>query len=473
MNTLYSLFNQLKLIFKKALLWILHKYCRLKVLSLFWRSFGLFLALMCVGFSLWSYGFTLRQEYSRAQALAGQLTTAVNLTRSAIMHAKSINRASLLLELNIDERVDVFVREGSDLVIPLEGTVMHHWLHSLLKIKLGKNTQLAREVNQIQGLWISFDMGGNTLGLHSYWLRVDPERIEARLKNPTWWWLWLTLALLISALGAAWLTQRITAPLTALARRIQDLSEGVPYIALPSHGVKEIAKVNAGMNHMAQALANQESDRRLMLAGLSHDLRTPLARLRLEIELAPLDYEQKMAMNRDIFQIDSQLKQFTDYIGSDQVQLRPINLTELIQHFLSNYERDPRCKLIIDIAHDLWIHADETMFMRLLGNIIENACRYGSTSQEDCSLTHITVHASIHKDQIILSIKDQGKGVKSEQLYELTQPFVRGDSSRNGCEGSGLGLAIVARIAKRHNAELSLHSAIDCGFEVRLIFAAI
>ena len=408
----------------------------------------------------------MRQEYSRAQALAGQLTTAVNLTRSAIMHARSTNRASLLLELNTDERVDVFVREGSDTVASLEDTVMHHWLHSLLKTKLGQHTQLAREVNQIKGLWISFDMGGTTLGLHTYWLRVDPERIEARLKNPTWWWLWPILALATAALGAAWLTQRITTPLTALAKRIQDLSEGVPYIPLPTHSVKEIAKVNAGMNRMAQALASQEADRRLMLAGLSHDLRTPLARLRLELEFAVLEDEQRAAMNGDISQIDMQLKQFTDYIGSDQAQLKRLNLTDLIDDFLLRYERDSRCQLITYFTPNVFINADEAMLVRLLGNVIENACRYGANN----NIAYLTIKIYPQKNNVILSIKDNGEGVNPEQLIKLTQPFVRGDSSRNGCEGSGLGLAIVARIAKRHEAELSLHSAMGTGFEVRLTF---
>jgi two-component system, OmpR family, osmolarity sensor histidine kinase EnvZ len=484
------------------------RWCRLRSINLFWRSFGLLLALMCVGFALWSYGVTMRQEYSRAQALAGQLTTAVNLTRSAIMHAKATNRASLLLELNADERVDVFVREADDVLVPLGDTAMSHWLLNMLQTRLGKTTQLAAEVNQIEGLWISFDMGGSTLGLHSYWLRVDADRIEARLKNPTWWWLWLTLAVVIAAFGAAWLTQRITDPLSTLAQRIQDLSEGVPYAPLPPHSVKEISKVNAGMNRMAQTLAHQEADRRFMLAGLSHDLRTPLARLRLELEFAPLSPSQRTAMNSDIMQIDTQLKQFTDYIGSDQAQLKRLDLGELMRAVLARYERDTRCVLTLNITPNLPIHGDESMLLRLVGNLIENACRYGvqhtpcqdllAASQyvvtavvdtqvankwaADESVTDqliplsapvpvaITVQASRQKHTVMLSIKDHGQGVSSEQLAHLIQPFVRGDSSRNGCDGSGLGLAIVARIAKRHCAELTLHSDVGVGFEARLVF---
>jgi two-component system, OmpR family, osmolarity sensor histidine kinase EnvZ len=447
---------------------LLRRWCRLRPINLFWRSFGMLFALMCIGFALWSYGFNMRQEYSRAQALAGQLTTAVNLTRSAIMHAKATNRASLLLELNTDERVDVFVREASDVVVPMEQTTMYLWLHTLLRDRLGKGTQLASEVNEFEGLWISFDMGGSTLGVHSYWLRVDAERMEARLKNPTWWWMWLMLAVSIAALGAAWLTQRITAPLSTLAQRIQDLSEGLVYQPLPAHSVKEISKVNAGMNRMAQALANQEADRRLMLAGLSHDLRTPLARLRLELEFAPLDPEQRRAMNSDITQIDAQLKQFTDYIGSDQAQLKTLNLNAVVHSLAARYERDSRCVLTLDLAKTLMIDGDESLLMRLIGNAIENACRYGASSLDGAA--HITLRGSMVKKAVVLSISDQGAGVDAAKLPALMQPFVRGDSARNGCDGSGLGLAIVARIAKRHNAELSLHSDVGQGFEVRLQF---
>jgi two-component system osmolarity sensor histidine kinase EnvZ len=152
-------------------------------LSLFWRSFGLLIMLIFIGFALWARGMQLRQEYPRAQALAGQLAIAVNLTRSALMHTKPANRTPLLLELNHNERVDVFIREAADSSIPLENTGLNLWLRTLLEDRLGKDTLLASEVNGISGLWISFDMEGNTLGLNTYWLRVDAERMEAHIQN--------------------------------------------------------------------------------------------------------------------------------------------------------------------------------------------------------------------------------------------------------------------------------------------------
>jgi two-component system, OmpR family, osmolarity sensor histidine kinase EnvZ len=439
-------------------------------ISLFWRTFGLLLVLLFTGFALWSQGIAIRQEHPRATALAGQLVTAVNLTRSALVHSKPSDRATLLLELNQDERVGVFVREESDTVIALPESRINGWLQSLLKDSLGKDTVIASEVNLQKGLWISFDMGGNTLGLNTYWLRVEPARMETRAQNPTRWWLWLASALLVALLGAAWMTRRLTLPLSQLAERIQALSAGHAYAPLPSSNVKEIAQVNTGMNHMAQSLANQEAERTLMLAGLSHDLRTPLARLRLEIEMASLEPSQKTAMINDISQIDAQLKQFTDYIASSQAQLQPLDLQALLAARVARFVKDPRGQIALGPCPPTNIVGDAQRLTRLIDNLLENALRYGANGE---GIAHIEASVDTHKNHATLSIKDHGKGVDKAVLHTLTQPFVRGDTARSGADGSGLGLAIVAKIAQQHGAGLTLHSEVGDGFEVRAVFETI
>jgi two-component system, OmpR family, osmolarity sensor histidine kinase EnvZ len=439
-------------------------------ISLFWRTFGLLLVLLFTGFALWSQGIAIRQEHPRATALAGQLVTAVNLTRSALVHSKPSDRATLLLELNQDERVGVFVREESDTVIALPESRINGWLQSLLKDSLGKDTVIASEVNLQKGLWISFDMGGNTLGLNTYWLRVEPARMETRAQNPTRWWLWLASALLVALLGAAWMTRRLTLPLSQLAERIQALSAGHAYAPLPSSNVKEIAQVNTGMNHMAQSLANQEAERTLMLAGLSHDLRTPLARLRLEIEMASLEPSQKTAMVNDISQIDAQLKQFTDYIASSQAQLQPLDLQALLAARVARFVKDLRGQIVLAPCPPTAIVGDAQRLTRLIDNLLENALRYGANDE---GIAHIEASVETHKNNVTLSIKDYGKGVDKAVLHTLTQPFVRGDAARSGAEGSGLGLAIVAKIAQQHGAVLTLQSEVGQEFEVRVVFETI
>ncbi len=421
------------------------------------------MVLLFTGFALWSQGIALRQEHPRAVALAGQLTTAVNLTRSALTHSKPTDRNTLLLELNQDERVGVFVREESDDIKPLPDNRLNDWLHALLKDSLGADTLLAREVNKQMGLWISFDMGGNTLGLNTYWLRVEPSRMETRAQNPTRWWLWLASALLVALLGAAWMTRRLTHPLSQLAARTQALSRGGAYTPLPTSNVKEIAQVNAGMNHMAQSLTNQEAERSVMLAGLSHDLRTPLARLRLEIELAKLDAAQKAAMIGDIGQIDAQLKQFTDYIANDPTQREPMDLQAILAARVSRFANDPRGHIKLAANPATNILGNPQRLTRLIDNLLENALRYGTANDGPA-----TVEASVTQlgNTATLRIKDYGSGVEASIIDSLTLPFVRGDAARSGADGSGLGLAIVAKIVHQHGAKLTILSELGKGFEV-------
>lgn len=436
-------------------------------IPLFWRTFGLLLVLLFIGFGLWSQGIALRQEHPRAAALAGQLVTAVNLTRSAIMHSKPTDRTELLLELNQDERVGVFVREETDVIKPLPNLRMTDWLEALVKERLGANTVLAGEVNKQMGLWISFDMGGNTLGLNSYWLRLEPSRMEVRAQNPTRWWLWLASALMVALLGAAWTTRRLTQPLSDLAARTQALAGGQAYTPLPASGVKEIAQVNAGMNHMAQALANQEAERTLMLAGLSHDLRTPLARLRLEIEMAGLGEEQKQAMIGDISHIDAQLKQFTDYIASDQAKMEAMDLQALLAARVLRFSNDPRGTISLAPNPAAFIEGDTQRLTRLIDNLLENALRYGAVDDQP---TKVEASITVQGKTATLRIKDHGNGVDASTVESLTQPFMRGDAARSGADGSGLGLAIVAKIAQQHRAKLTIVSELGRGFEVGVEF---
>lgn len=446
---------------------------KLPAIPLFWRTFGLLLVLLFIGFALWSQGIALRQEHPRASALAGQLSTAVSLTRSALVHSKTEARSTLLIELNQDERVGVFVREESDTIKPLDTKRMNTWLEAMVKERLGASTVLASEVNAQPGLWISFDMGGSAIGVNSYWLRVEPARMEVRAQNPTRWWLWLASALLVALTGAGWMTWRLTQPLSRLAQRTQALAAGQAYEPLPSSGVKEMAQVNAGMNHMARSLAQQEAQRSLMLAGLSHDLRTPLARLRLEIEMAGLGETQKQAMIGDICHIDAQLKQFTDYIASSQAQREPMDLQALLAARVLRFAHDPRGAItLLHSPHSphspaALVLGDASMLTRLIDNVLENALRYGAG---EGLRAHVEASVSASGSCCMLRIKDYGQGVDAGTITSLTQVFVRGEAARSGADGSGLGLAIVTNIAQQHGAQLTIVSERGRGFEVSVEF---
>ena len=111
-------------------------------INLFWRTFAVLLLLLMTSFALWSQGFALWQQYPRAQTLAGQLMTAVNITRSALVYTQPAQREALLAALNKDERVGVYLREVSDVVQPLENTRFLGWLTSSIEEGLGSDTVL-------------------------------------------------------------------------------------------------------------------------------------------------------------------------------------------------------------------------------------------------------------------------------------------------------------------------------------------
>jgi two-component system osmolarity sensor histidine kinase EnvZ len=263
------------------------------------------------------------------------------------------------------------------------------------------------------------------------------------------------------------MTRRLTKPLSDLAARTQALAAGQTYQPLPTSSVKEIAQVNAGMNHMAQALANQEAERTLMLAGLSHDLRTPLARLRLEIEMAGLAAEQKQAMIGDISHIDAQLKQFTDYIASDQAKRERMDLQALLAARVGKVTNDARGEVALAPCLETFIIGDAQRLTRLIDNLLENALRYGAVNGEPAK---VEASIAVQGGTATLRIKDHGNGVDTSTVESLTQPFVRGDAARSGADGSGLGLAIVAKIAQQHGAKLTIISQLGHGFEVSVAF---
>lgn len=437
-------------------------------INLFWRTFVVLLLLLITSFALWSQGFALWQQYPRAQALAGQLITAVNVTRSALIYAQTQKREALLATLNKDERMGVYLREPTDTTSPIENTRFMGWLASSVYEGLGNDTELALKVNDEQGLWVSFNIGGKELGVDSYWLRFDSARLEPRSSNPTRWWLWMGLAIVVALAGAAWITSRLTQPLSALAKRMQDVAEFKTHHLLPETGAKEIASVNAGMNRMVLALTAQENERSFMLASLSHDLRTPLARLRLEAEMARLAPETLSAMVGDIEQMDAQLTQLTDFVGSNHPHFTPLCLAQVVTACLDKLRRDPSVNIDAQLESSR-IHGDERLLSRALSNAFENASRYGRSSDGQLRLSvklNTVLNNAIGTAQLV--IKDEGVGIPADKLGKLLTPFTRGDTARSGTQGSGLGLAIMDRVAQQHGGSVHLNSDSGRGFSLTL-----
>lgn len=421
---------------------------RLK-LSLFWRTFFLLALLILCSSLAWLQMFRTQEYEPRILRNAHQIATVVNLTRTALMHSDPIARVALLKMLADEEDVSIRTREPGDRIIPFSASGMENRLAQEMVTRLGPGTVIASRVNDATGLWVGFKIESD-----SYWLQMAPERLQPL--GGSAWVTWLAVTLAVSLAGAAIMAGLINRPLKRLSFAASQMREGHFNTATLDEDAptSEIREVNIGFNRMAERLAKIEQERALMLAGISHDLRTPLARLRLETELSVSDLETRDLMASDIAQLDAIIDKFLDYARPEPSHLGPVLLSGVVSRSIAPWRNNPRFEITVDVAEDLHVNAEQVELVRVLSNLLENARRYGQSPSD--GVTRVEIVARVHEGWVLLRVRDQGPGVSEETLKNLTQPFFRGDSARTSATGSGLGLAIVERSVQRMGGTFSV-----------------
>ncbi len=430
-------------------------------ISLFGRTFLLLGALLLGSVMAWFVTFRELEEEPRALQSAQQLASLVNLTRAALVHADAISRISLVKTLVEEENVRIAVREPSDVFVLYNHTALGRRISDALASRLGAGTIVASEVNGFAGLWIGFKIDTDT-----YWLLADPDRMGT-VQGQTWL-VWLAIAASLSLLGAALFANLLNQPLkqlSAATARVRDgdfrtghLDENVATV--------EIRAVNISFNRMAEQLARAEADRTLMLAGISHDLRTPLARLRLETELSVPDDTARQLMAADIEQVTAIIDKFLDYARAEHVQMETVNLTDVVMTALQPYAGTPDCEVRFDDKTVFSVHADPVELRRVIDNLLENASRYGRRPDKVLQLDIAIQKAG---PLVALKLTDHGLGVPAELLPRLAEPFFRANEARTAATGSGLGLAIATKTMQRMGGQLLLRPAATGGLQAELV----
>lgn len=436
-------------------------------LSLFWRTFVL-LALMLLGSVLaWTETLHELEAEPRATQTGRQIASMVNLSRAAVMHTDSITQVSLFKTMKDQEHVVIVPREPNDVIAPLSNDEVNHYMAKELKNRLGPKTLVAEAVNGVPGLWIGFDINKD-----HFWLQTDRSRFDQ--PEAKTWLVWLTTAAALSLLGAAWMARLINRPLKDLSFAAKRVREGDFEASRLDETVStnEIRAVNIGFNRMTQKLARIEEERAVMLAGISHDLRTPLARLRLEAELSVSDATAREHMANDIAQLDAIINKFLDYARPGHIKLNPVAISQTIEQSMTALRNRPELDIKVSLEPNLMVQADAVELQRVITNLIENAARYGRTSDTDIARVEISAHKL--DNSILLRLRDHGPGVPMDQLKQLTTPFFRGETARTAANGTGLGLAIVQKIISRMGGSLELSNASGGGFcaSIRLQRAA-
>jgi two-component system osmolarity sensor histidine kinase EnvZ len=224
--------------------------------------------------------------------------------------------------------------------------------------------------------------------------------------------------------------------------------------------------LNRGFNRMARTLEKVEQDRAVMLAGISHDIRTPLTRLRLETEMAVPDQISRQNMIADIEQVNVIIEKFLEYARLTKTKMQPVPVRELIDDMMAEYVDDDHLHLRTKGSISATVMGDPVELRRALVNLLENAKRYGRSVQSN--VAEVDVHVRSSSTHIQLEIRDHGQGVAEDVLPNLTKPFFRGDAARTDIKGTGLGLAIVERIIERMEGRFQLSNAQGGGLSAKI-----
>jgi two-component system osmolarity sensor histidine kinase EnvZ len=253
-------------------------------------------------------------------------------------------------------------------------------------------------------------------------------------------------------LAAAFVFARYLArPLRELAATVERVGRGDTPPPLPENGPSEIATLNRGVNRMAANLRQLEQDRALLLAGVSHDLRTPLARLRLGVEMQTLDEATRAGMVDDIGEMDRIIGQFLEFARTDEDTPRePSDVNAIVGSGVDRYARAGK-EVHFEPGPVPLVPLRPTAFSRLLANLVDNALAYGAPP--------VDVSTRAVDGNIVLDVADRGPGIAPGEVERLKQPFTRASAARAnaaGVAGAGLGLAIVERIARLHGGTLDL-----------------
>lgn len=398
--------------------------------------------------------FEYFEREPRAEATALQAVTVVNYTRASLIASQENLRLALLSEITGKEGVRIYYADFMEEIEPLPSDPFINMVADKIRERLGFETIITVNHYGVEGLWVSFNIGQD-----DFWVVIPRVHVE---RSFPWQWLgWGALVLMLSLAGAYLIASRISRPLRLLASAANQLRKGEVPTRLPEDSMSEMSEVSSTFNKMTDSLAELDEERKLILAGVSHDIRTPLARLRLAVEMLPeKEVSLKDGMIDDISDMDNIIHQFVDFVKG--VEGEPSQMVDINLILKNVQERQSRAgrNLIVQFSPTYFVAVRPLAMQRLIDNLVGNAYNYGGGE--------VRITSKILANNIEISVIDNGPGIPESHLEKLLRPFERLDTARTNAGGSGLGLAISERIAKLHHGKLKLINRPEGGLEAKV-----
>lgn len=295
----------------------------------------------------------------------------------------------------------------------------------------------------------------------TWWVKIPLLGLKEPNLSPL---IFVLMILGILSVAGGWLfVRQLNRPLKSLENAAEDVGRGKFPELLIERGTTEIVAVTQAFNHMSRGIKQLEQDRNLLMAGISHDLRTPLTRIRLASEMMSEEDEfLKEGIDSDIDDMNNIIDQFIDYIrhdNNDQAEIEDLNV--LVAEVVHSESPENR-HVIFNEDNNIQIPLRYNAFKRVVANLIQNALRYSDNDVE------LATGIDKNKKFAFLTVSDTGPGIPDADIERLFQPFTQGDLAR-GTEGSGLGLAIIKRIVDGHGGRVILSNRESGGLQAKVL----
>ena len=306
--------------------------------------------------------------------------------------------------------------------------------------------------------WVAIPQGEQVVYIGFFHDRIGPHPIKAIAGI-------LIAGCFLILVVTILMVRRITRPITTLSKAVNLLSSGKLSTRLPEVGSEELVLLAKNFNRMAEEITQLLNNRSLLFGGISHDLRTPITRMKIALEL--MDSEEDAAyvagMKNDLDEMEALIQQALELIkGMDKYRAVDIEIDQLMDKVVANYERQG---LHVDMRSNAcgMCKIEVNAFRRVLCNLLDNAFRYSENQP-------VTLVCVSDNDKLFIGVLDLGEGIPEDQLESVFQPFYRVDNSRSKkTGGSGLGLAIVRQLCDIHEWKIELNIREIKGLEVRLV----
>lgn len=342
-------------------------------------------------------------------------------------------------------KMEVYSQPGAEMN-GLNQAELFPYFSSQMSKELGGNAEVRIYQGQESYFWVRPPQAPD------YWVKIPLDGFEQKNISPLTIYL---IAIGVLSVAGGWVfVRQLNRPLKALQEAAEEVGRGDFPERLKEQGSIELVAVTRAFNQMSAGIKQLEKDRNLLMAGVSHDLRTPLTRIRLATEMmGPNEDYLKDGIVNDIEDMNMIIDQFIAFIRHHKEEaLVATDINNLINDVVEAEQHSKGRVIDVDLDKSIsMLMMRPVAIKRVVTNLIENALRY--------SEKEVTICTGIdqEKQHVLFCISDKGPGIPEHEIESMFEPFSQGDSARGG-EGSGLGLAIIKKIIDMHHGEVSLEN---------------